>query len=538
MNCDERSLRMLLADDLNSPVLPDVHAHLDTCVACQTRLLQLADEQNLSCDLGELAADGHLESPSSALLSSASIVIALDGSLAADAPAVCEPVSLDFLAAPSHPEMLGRLDRYEIERLIGAGGMGIVLKGFDTELNRPVAIKVLAPHLAGSGVARSRFSREAQAAAAIVHENVVPIHDVAMTRPGHQVARDSIVTARHEDAAMLEVGLPYLVMPYIAGQSLQARIDERGHLSVKDIVRIAHQSALGLAAAHAQGIVHRDVKPANILLEGDVDRVRISDFGLARAADDASVTRSGIIAGTPQYMSPEQTRGEAIDHRSDLFSLGSVLYTMCTGRAPFRAETTMGILRKISDETPRSIVDLNCEIPAWLAALTDKLMSKHPAERFQSADEVAVLLEQCLAHLHQPARLALPHAVRQLVRVERTRYRRRQLMWGLASVLTVASILSAWYLSGVLNQPNSAVPSNSQVQSTGRLHRDPRVAAVDGLVERSASQAIAIVSPESEPDVFGHVAEQLDRLEAEIQQLQSEITAQSAQHRSNVPPAR
>lgn len=538
MNCDDRSLRLLLADELNSPVLPEVRAHLDTCVSCQTRLLQLVEEPGLSQDLETLASENELELPAGNLMSSASIVIALDGSLAEDTPAVCEPVSLDFLSTPSHPEMLGRLDRYEIERVIGAGGMGIVLKGFDTELNRPVAIKVLAPHLAGSGVARSRFAREAQAAAAIVHENVVPIHDVAVTRAGQSGLRDPSRAIRSDDASAAETGLPYLVMPYIAGQSLQARMDEVGHLSLKDIVRIAHQTALGLAAAHAQGIVHRDVKPANILLEGDVDRVRISDFGLARAADDASVTRSGIIAGTPQYMSPEQTRGEAIDHRSDLFSLGSVLYTMCTGRTPFRAETTMGILRKISDEVPRSIVDLNCEIPAWLAALTDKLLAKQPSQRFQSADEVATLLEQCLAHLHQPARLALPEAVRQLVRDERTSYRRRLAIFGLGSLLAVAAIVSTLGMAGVLNRHKVDAPSPSQVKSPDQSDQERLADSGKEPIEPSAIEAEVTVSPKSEPDGIGRVAEQLDRLEEEIQQLQSEIAERGSQRRSSVPPAR
>lgn len=133
-------------------------------------------------------------------------------------------------------------------------------------------------------------------------------------------------------------GLPYLVMPYVRGTSLQRRLDDSGPLTVAEVLRIGMQTAAGLAAAHAQGLVHRDIKPAKILLSEGVERVQITDFGLARAADDASLTRTGVLAGTPQYMSPEQARGEAVDHRSDLFSLGSVLYATCTGRPPFRAD--------------------------------------------------------------------------------------------------------------------------------------------------------------------------------------------------------
>ena len=176
----------------------------------------------------------------------------------------------------------------------------------------------------------------------------------------------------------------------------------------------------GLAAAHAQGLVHRDVKPANILLADGVERVKLTDFGLARAADDASLTKTGVIAGTPQYMSPEQARGEAVDQRSDLFSLGSVLYAMCTGRAPFRAETSYGVLRRITDDEPRPIREINPDIPEWLCRIVAKLMSKQPDDRFQSAREVAGLLEACLAHVQQPTVVPLPDVLITLRRDEKT----------------------------------------------------------------------------------------------------------------------
>src|SRR5262249_18332578 len=157
--------------------------------------------------------------------------------------------------------------------------------------------------------------------------------------------------------------------------------------------------ASGLAAAHAQGLVHRDVKPANILLEEGVERVTLTDFGLARAADDASLTQSGTIAGTPQYVSPEQAVGAAVDHRSDLFSLGSVLYALCTGRPPFRASTALGVLKRVVEDTPRPVRDVNPDVPEFLAAVIERLHAKDPDDRFQSAAEVASLLEGYLAHL-------------------------------------------------------------------------------------------------------------------------------------------
>jgi WD40 repeat protein/tRNA A-37 threonylcarbamoyl transferase component Bud32 len=288
--------------------------------------------------------------------------------------------SLAFLAPPRKPGSLGRLDHYEVLEVVGHGGMGVVLKVFDDKLHRVSAIKVLAPQMAANGTARQRFIREAQAAAAVAHDHVVAIHAVQEAGP-----------------------VPYLEMHYVAGISLEDRIKQGGPLQLKEILRIGIQTAAGLAAAHAQGLVHRDVKPANILLENGVQRVKITDFGLARAVDDASLTQSGVIAGTPMYMSPEQARGEAVDHRSDLFSLGSVLYIMCTGRPPFRASSSLAVLKRVCEEAPRPIREINPDIPEWLTAIVGRLHAKDPAQRIQSAAEVAELLSQHLAHLQQPA---------------------------------------------------------------------------------------------------------------------------------------
>ena len=223
-----------------------------------------------------------------------------------------DEVPLDFLHPSDQPGCLGTLGPYQIIDVIGRGGMGIVLRALDTKLNRIVAVKVLAPDLAANPNARRRFLREAQAAAAVSHPHVVTIH------------------------AVDEDKLPYLVMECVVGQSLQEKLDRAGALRLTEILRIGRQVAEGLAAAHEQGLIHRDIKPANILLENGVERVKITDFGLARAADDVAITRTGEVSGTPQYMSPEQARGEHVDQRSDLFSLGCVLYAMCTGRPPFR----------------------------------------------------------------------------------------------------------------------------------------------------------------------------------------------------------
>ena len=360
---DQATYQRFLDNELPPQEVGEIETHVEACSACQDTLESLSHDEAW----GELPE-----------------LLGSQQSTVHDEFAECD-AAIDFLKESSESDSLGRFGRYEIVEVLGRGGMGIVLKGFDKALNRYSAIKVLAPHLASSGAARRRFAREAKSAAAVVHEHVVPIHTVDE-----------------------EQGLPYLVMPVIDGQSLQQRISRDGPLEVREVLRIGVQIAKGLAAAHEQGLVHRDVKPANVLLENGVERVMLTDFGLARAADDANMTQSGSLAGTPEYMSPEQARGADIDSRSDIFSLGSVLYFMCTGHAPFRAATTMGVLHRITSDSQRSLCSVNEEIPAWLDAIVGKLLEKDPSDRFQTASDVATLLADWLAHLQQPDVAAKP----------------------------------------------------------------------------------------------------------------------------------
>ena len=303
-----------------------------------------------------------------------------DRSASADTPFVLPEgeMRLEFLGPSQKPDGLGRLGQYEMLDVVGRGGMGIVLRAFDEKLQRVVAIKALAPALASSDPARERFVREAQSAAAISHDNVIAIHAVEDSGP-----------------------VPYLVMPFIDGPTLQAKINRDGALSLEAILHIGVQIAAGLAAAHRQGLVHRDVKPANILLENENERVKITDFGLAETVDDPDSSHLGMIVGTPTYMSPEQTRGEAVDHRSDLFSLGSVLYALCAGDAPFRASSTRGVLQQVRDAAPEPLRSKKPEIPRWLEAIVERLHAKAPADRFQTAGEVAELLREHLVRLRQ-----------------------------------------------------------------------------------------------------------------------------------------
>ncbi|MCA9175482.1 MAG: serine/threonine protein kinase [Planctomycetales bacterium] len=378
IRCDDRQLKVLLEADEFASGSGEIASHVESCAHCQERLVSLAASDDEWRDVKQWLSPDQ----------STRYEKRLEVGRQPRRPAWSESIVRQLLEPPSHPEMLGRLGRYEIERLIGSGGMGIVFKAYDTELNRTVAIKVLAPHLAGSEAARQRFAREARAAAGIVDDHVVPIHNVE---------------SEHDP--------PYLVMQYVAGGSLQEKLDRRGPLEVMEILRIGVQTAKGLAAAHAQGLIHRDVKPSNILLDEGVERALLTDFGLARAEGDACLTRTGAHPGTPHYMSPEQVRGEAIDGRSDLFSLGCVLYTLCTGRLPFNADSAYAVLRRITDDSPRPVRHVNPDIPEWLNVIVMTLLEKDRDQRFPSAGKVAQTLGQWLGHLQHPAAIPAPAAV-------------------------------------------------------------------------------------------------------------------------------
>jgi serine/threonine protein kinase/sugar lactone lactonase YvrE len=376
------SWEALFAADLVPEQREAYEHHLESCPLCQARLDRFEELEGVFQKLGQEFGDPTLTPIDPTL---AEFLGHLREVRSAVRPTSADAPDLYFLRPSDRPGLLGRLGDYEVREVIGQGGMGVVLKAFEPALHRFVAIKVMAPPLAGSAMARRRFTREAQAAAAVCHDHVVTVHGV------HEAER-----------------LPYLVMQYVAGESLQARLDRVGPLDVMEVVRIGMQTAAGLAAAHAQGLIHRDIKPANLLLENGLARVKISDFGLARMVDDVALTQSGVVAGTPEYMAPEQARGEPVDHRADLFSLGSVMYAMCTGRPPFRGTTAVAVLRRVSDEEPPSLRSLNPEVPAWLEAVVVRLMAKDPGARVQSAAEVAILLEGYLAHLRQPDTLPAP----------------------------------------------------------------------------------------------------------------------------------
>ena len=368
---DPARLRRLAEGALASAEQEELTHHLDACPECQRGLEEVAagrpawaravrhvDRDRLAPDSAFWPAVRQLEHE----------IDRGDATLAEGE--VSEKIALDFLGPPEAEGSIGRLDRFDVVEVIGRGGMGIVLKARDACLERFVAVKLMDPKLADNPTARQRFCREARAAARVTHEHVVGVHTVEESKGG----------------------APFLVMHYVDGVSLEQHLARNGKLPVAEVVRIGMQAAYGLAAAHAEGLIHRDVKPANILLEKGRLTVKITDFGLARAAEDVRLTQSGLVAGTPVYMAPEQARGEELDARTDLFSLGSVLYTLCTGVVPFDGNTPFLVLRRITDEAPRPIQELSPDAPDWLVEIIDRLMAKDPADRYQSASEVAEVL--------------------------------------------------------------------------------------------------------------------------------------------------
>jgi predicted Ser/Thr protein kinase len=266
---------------------------------------------------------------------------------------------------PAGPGEVGTLGPYRVLKELGRGGMGAVYLALDTRLNRRLALKVMLPAFATHPPARERFLREARAAATVEHDNVVTVFE-----------------ADERD------GVPYIAMQYLQGTTLGDHLQRHGP-TVPQVLRVAEEAAAGLAAAHACGLVHRDIKPANLWLEAPNGRVKVLDFGLARPVEaETELTRSGDVVGTPAYMSPEQARGDKLDHRTDLFSLGAVLYRLCTGKLPFTGPSTMAVLTALGTREPPPVRELNPDVPEPLAALVHQLLAKDPADRPPTADEV------------------------------------------------------------------------------------------------------------------------------------------------------
>ena len=405
--CNSQAGRHFLDGTLSDEEETKYVAHLDSCGECQSRL-----EQSAGSDADWQEAGDRLK-----LLSGF-----LDTVRESSTPT--DEFDLGFLSPTDDPQMLGRIGPYEVSGVIGRGGTGIVVKAFDRSLNRFVAVKVLDPLLASQGVARQRFAREAQAMAAISHEHVVPVFAVEE-----------------------HLGLPYLVMEYISGASLEHKLHRDGPLGTLVIVRVGLQVSQALSAAHAQGLVHRDIKPANILLDKGVERIRVGDFGLVRVSHEANFTQTGSVAGTPEYMAPEQVRGETCSPAADLFGLGALMYAMGCGVSPFRAGTVYGVMRNVLEKTPKSLREQNPEVPVWLEQFIFRLLAKNPQDRFESSEAVAQLLEKELAYLQNPSTAERPNrswGKQGSLAQPRTTYLRSSMFIAVAASLVLALAWKFW----------------------------------------------------------------------------------------------
>ena len=379
---DHASLKKLLEDGTDSDIVERLAAHLETCAPCGERVESLLATDPTAAALrgNKIAAD----EPSVQLLrarlsrlrpAAASLETTTGANTQSASPAPSiestkeESVSL---APPQQPDEIGRLGGYRLLAELGRGGMGVVYKAEDLKLKRLVALKVMAPNLAANATARHRFLREAVAMAAVHHDNIVVIHTV------------------DEDN-----GVPFLAMEFLQGMPLDKWLKGGRKPNAAQVLKLGREIAEGLAAAHARGLIHRDIKPGNIWLDSDhKGRVKILDFGLARSGkEDVHLTQSGVVVGTPAYMSPEQARGEKVDGRSDLFSLGCVLYRLCTGVMPFRGDTTMALLMSLGMDHPKTAHELNADVPEALSDLVMRLLEKEPAKRPQSAREVVAAIQ-------------------------------------------------------------------------------------------------------------------------------------------------
>ena len=358
---DETVTNQLLLGTLPAEIAESAEEHLLNCDSCLARIQatsRFAVEDEL---LRSLRAEPEttLQPPGLEPLVEELEKLGSSAQIAASAHEEIRKI----VGKPHADDELGRLAHFRILEVLGAGGMGIVFKAEDGNLNRIVAVKAMRPSLAVDPEAKHRFRREAMAVAAFEHDHVVTVY---------QVEEDN--------------GIPFFAMQWLEGESLRHRLLRDGKLSVSESLRITREIATGLAAAHERGLLHRDIKPDNVWLQAPGGRVKILDFGLVRSIEErSSLTHSGAILGTPEYMAPEQACGEEVDERCDLFSVGCVLYHMLTGQPPFRERNVVATLVAVSNARvePPHVVDK--QIPRDVSELTAKLLKRAPEERISSA---------------------------------------------------------------------------------------------------------------------------------------------------------
>ncbi len=418
-------VQALLAGKLAAADLATIVLHVANCKTCRSELrkagvddatLSQKDPRSVDTTIGEAAAGKQSERPTTTAVHQD---VWPEG-----AKAVSE--KYPFLAPPQATDELGRLGSYRILRVLGEGGMGTVFEGEDSQLQRRVAVKVLRQGL--DGTTRQRFLQEAQLAASLASNRIVTIFHIGEDR-----------------------GCPYLVMELLQGETLDARLNHVGKLSLSDSLRIAREVAEGLTAAHDKGLIHRDIKPANVWLarrsEDDPDdRVKLLDFGIARSmSTEVHLTEDGMIVGTPSYMCPEQAHGAPLDARSDLFSLGCLLYAMLAGESPFARANTILSIRAVAEEEAAPIRHKLPHVPTPISALIHRLLAKQPKDRPASARGVVEEI-RCLEMLVQPT-VGLPAGLPTALGLEQLRagLKLGWKGWGGIAAILIAILAGIWW---------------------------------------------------------------------------------------------
>lgn len=458
---DDDHLRRLLEDTLGESERAAIVDHLDRCLACADGLERVA------------AADDFWQSSAHSLRTDAFDSQCFES---VDSAKPFSPVLKALLGPTEDPYSLGRVGRFEILGVVGSGGMGTVLKARDVDIDRVVALKLPAAHLLDSPAALERLEREARSAATIRHPSIIEIYQVERWRD-----------------------IPYLVMPFHTGPSLTARINADGPMDVLESIQVARQMAEALAAAHDCGVVHRDVKPGNILLGKGTERAVLTDFGIAKIQSDAQMTATGVIVGTPAFLSPEQASGGEATPQSDLFCLGSVLWSMLAGRPPFVDLPTHTIVASIAAGKLPSLRPLRSGLPPWVYRLVETLQQPAPEKRPNSAHQCAEILRACEQHLADPILHPLPAIVN-----TPTKTNRRVWKW---------AILLAALLGG----------------STIYLRPQP----TNGDTKFPPGLGTPAAPVESETASVEELSRSVDEIDRELAELMSELTTMAIDHDSN-----
>jgi len=394
--------------------------------------------------------------------------------------------------------------RYRIDALLGQGGMGRVYKAYDKELDRTVAIKVIRPGVAGEGEALSRFKQELVLASKISHKNILRIHDMG------------------------EVGgMKFITMAYVEGQDLQHIIRDSGKMPLERVLKFAQQLAGALAAAHAEDVVHRDLKPQNILVDVN-DQVYIADFGLAKSYAEGAVgmTQTGAFLGTPRYMSPEQVEGKPTDGRSDLYSYGLILYEMLTGDVPFTGESTIKVMYQRIQERPKSPRSINPEVPAWLDRIIMRCLEKDPKDRYQSASDILTDLQaQSVGGVSRSG---------QSIQIQLPQFTNRRWIWVVGGIVAVVILAFAitpirrMIFGGKAKEGASSVSEVPRLSSFGKGGKS----VVQGVPPLSSGRFVAVLPLQilGDSSQLGYVAQGIEEaLTTKLFQMKDvRITSQEA----------